>query len=151
MPKYCKKCGYVFGEGRILKLVEKGICPICKSKLYETKESISYFQGRIEKSMPTWEDVVRHKYLKNVKLDNNSSLQRSKKEKERQEYEINKLKNNYIQNNSTKPIVKCPYCNSINTKKITNTSKAVHTILFGIFSVSRNSKQWHCNNCGSEW
>ena len=52
---------------------------------------------------------------------------------------------------SSKPQVTCPYCQSTNTKKITNTSKAVHTALFGIFSVSRNSKQWHCNRCGSDF
>ncbi len=42
--------------------------------------------------------------------------------------------------------VECPYCHATNVKKITNTSKAVHTALFGVFSVSRNSKQWHCNS-----
>ncbi len=53
--------------------------------------------------------------------------------------------------NTTNLTVECPYCHSTNTKKITNTSKAVHTALFGIFSVSRNSKQWHCNNCNSDF
>lgn len=47
--------------------------------------------------------------------------------------------------------ITCPYCKSTNTKKITNTSKAVHTAIFGIFSISRNSKQWHCNSCGSDF
>lgn len=47
--------------------------------------------------------------------------------------------------------VTCPYCKSTNIKKITNTSKAVHTVLFGVFSISRNSKQWHCNSCGSDF
>lgn len=59
--------------------------------------------------------------------------------------EINNKKNSKI------PIVECPYCHSTNTNKITNTSKAVHTALFGIFSMSRNSKQWHCNNCNSDF
>ena len=54
-------------------------------------------------------------------------------------------------NISAKPIVKCPYCRSIDIRKITLTSKAVHTALFGIFSVSKNSKQWHCNNCNSDF
>lgn len=53
--------------------------------------------------------------------------------------------------NSTKTTAECPYCHSTNTKKITNISKAVHTALFGVFSVSRNSKQWHCNKCGSDF
>ena len=47
--------------------------------------------------------------------------------------------------------VRCPYCKSKNTKKISNTSKALHTALFGVFSVSRNSKEFHCNNCNSDF
>lgn len=51
----------------------------------------------------------------------------------------------------TKPVVECPYCHATNTRKITTTSKAVHTALFGIFSIGRNSKQWHCNQCNSDF
>lgn len=47
--------------------------------------------------------------------------------------------------------VECLYCHATNVKKISNTSKVVHTALFGIFSVSRNSKQWHCEKCGSDF
>ena len=47
--------------------------------------------------------------------------------------------------------VECPYCHATNVKKITNTSKAAHAALFGIFSISRNSKQWHCNQCNSDF
>lgn len=47
--------------------------------------------------------------------------------------------------------VECPYCHATNVKKITNTSKAVHTAIFGIFSMSRNSKQWHCDHCNSDF
>ncbi len=54
-------------------------------------------------------------------------------------------------NTSTKLTVECPYCHATNVKKITATSKAVHTALFGIFSMSRNSKQWHCNKCDSDF
>ena len=55
------------------------------------------------------------------------------------------------QYNKTKVIVTCPYCKSTDTKKITVTSKAIHTAAFGIFSIGRNSKQWHCNNCKSDF
>ena len=48
-------------------------------------------------------------------------------------------------------VIECPYCHSTNTKKITNSSKAVHTALFGVFSLSRNSKQFHCNNCKADF
>lgn len=47
--------------------------------------------------------------------------------------------------------VTCPYCKSADVKKITVGSKAVHTAMFGIFSMGRNCKQWHCNNCKSDF
>ena len=57
----------------------------------------------------------------------------------------------YIKQQEPKVIVSCPYCKSTNTKKITSTSKAIHTAIFGIFSIGRNSKQWHCNQCNSDF
>jgi len=47
--------------------------------------------------------------------------------------------------------IECPYCHATNVKKITNASKAVHTAVFGIFSLGRNSKQWHCDHCNSDF
>lgn len=47
--------------------------------------------------------------------------------------------------------VSCPYCKSTNTNKISTTSKIIHTAMFGIFSMSRNSKNFHCNNCGADF
>ena len=47
--------------------------------------------------------------------------------------------------------VTCPYCNATNVKKITKTSKAIHTAVFGIFSMGRNSKNYHCNHCNSDF
>lgn len=46
--------------------------------------------------------------------------------------------------------VKCPYCNSYNTTKISTTSKAVNTAMFGILGQKRKY-QWHCNNCKSNF
>lgn len=56
-----------------------------------------------------------------------------------------------IPQQSIKPIVTCPYCKSTNTKKISNTSKAMSVGLFGIFGMSKVNKQWHCNNCKSDF
>ena len=50
----------------------------------------------------------------------------------------------------TKPNIKCPYCGSNNTKKITVSSRAVSTTITGMAS-SKIGKQWHCNNCGSNF
>lgn len=47
-------------------------------------------------------------------------------------------------------IPKCPTCQSTSIKKITMTSKAVNTVMFGIYG-SKRHKTFHCNNCGYEW
>lgn len=46
--------------------------------------------------------------------------------------------------------VKCVYCNSTDVNKISTTSKVVNTALFGIFGTKRH-KQWHCNQCNSDF
>lgn len=46
--------------------------------------------------------------------------------------------------------VHCPYCNSTNCKKISRVSKATSVAMFGIFS-QKVKKQWHCNNCRSDF
>ena len=55
-----------------------------------------------------------------------------------------------IRNASITPTVHCPYCNSINTSKISTASKVVNTAMFGIFGQKRKH-QWHCNSCGSDF
>ncbi len=68
----------------------------------------------------------------------------STEQEEKEEAKWNKA----LQNPS--PLVYCPYCNSVNTSKITTTSKVVNTALFGIFGTKRH-KQWHCNQCNSDF
>lgn len=45
----------------------------------------------------------------------------------------------------------CPYCHSKNTKKISGLSKAGSAALWGVFAMGKISKQWHCNNCKSDF
>ncbi len=79
--------------------------------------------------------------------------------------EIDPVNNNVVnryeeperkQKNPGKPIcsksmIKCPYCHSTNTKKISALSKAGSVVLWGIFALGKTSKQWHCNNCNSDF
>lgn len=51
----------------------------------------------------------------------------------------------------TKPTIICPYCNSANTRKISGLSKVGSAALFGVFAMGKISKQWHCNNCDSDF
>lgn len=51
----------------------------------------------------------------------------------------------------TSPSVSCPYCNSTNTQKISTANKVGSALVFGIFSLGKVTKQWHCNNCKSDF
>lgn len=46
---------------------------------------------------------------------------------------------------------KCPTCQSADIKKISDLSKAGSVAVLGVLAAGKVSKQWHCNNCGSEW
>lgn len=48
------------------------------------------------------------------------------------------------------PHVTCPYCKSTNTEKISTVSRAVSVSLVGAAS-GKIGKQWHCNNCKSDF
>lgn len=48
------------------------------------------------------------------------------------------------------PVVKCPYCSSSNTSKISTMSRVVSTGLLG-FGSKKIGKQWHCNKCNSDF
>lgn len=57
----------------------------------------------------------------------------------------------YYKSGCHEPVIKCPYCHSTDTKKITTASKVVHTAVFGALTTGRNLKEWHCNRCNSDF
>ena len=91
-----------------------------------------------------FEDVIKFNNNE-IPADYNECLERMKAR--------NRAEANAIRANSGKPTnsVKCPYCKSTNTTKISNAKKAVAVGLFGIFGMSKASKQWHCNSCKSDF
>ena len=46
--------------------------------------------------------------------------------------------------------VKCPYCSSVNVKKISTTGRAISVSTVGAAS-GKIGKQWHCNDCKSDF
>ena len=46
---------------------------------------------------------------------------------------------------------RCPTCQSTKIHKISKLSKAGDAIFWGVFAIGKVNKQWHCDNCGSEW
>lgn len=46
--------------------------------------------------------------------------------------------------------VTCPYCGSVNVKKVSTISRMASVSFFGLGS-KKVGKQWHCNNCKSDF
>ena len=58
--------------------------------------------------------------------------------------------NNKVSENAHPKAIKCPYCNSTNITKISITKRSLSTYLFGLGS-GKVGKQWHCNDCKSDF
>lgn len=149
---YCKKCGRFVQ--RLTKELNKP-CEYCQSNLFQVpneylvdgsgtvidKNLKQQFIDDYIKSSPEFDQYLfdhRDDDLFKRRMENKAKLDHGKAVLE------GKDKDNQFG-------VECPYCHATNVKKITNTSKAVHTALFGIFSMGRNSKSFHCNKCGSDF
>lgn len=48
------------------------------------------------------------------------------------------------------PVIRCPYCQSTDTTKISTVNRVVSTGLFGLGS-NKVGKEWHCNKCKSNF
>lgn len=139
--------GFNFHKGFIypfeIKSNNEYICPYCNNKLLDTFITENEFDLIEDVS-----DSDRQFLEAMIELKKNDPIEYQLK--------MSQFKANLKQQESSKVVEednrpKCPYCNSTNIKKITTGSKVAHTALFGIFSMSRNSKQWHCNNCKSDF
>ena len=147
---YCKKCGRI-----VLFLFDQDekICDCCKSETFPVPEQYlrSEFAIKEESEQQFIDEYIKtspefDQYLFNHRdeiLAKQSAEFNAKMEHGRAILEGRDKGNKFG--------VECPYCHATNVKKITTTSKVMHTALFGIFSVSRNSKQWHCQQCNSDF
>lgn len=137
---------YNFNKGMIrsYEIKSENICPYCGNNLKDTgitDDDISILWNVSDSDRQFLEAMIELK--KNDPIEYQLKMSQFKANLKQQE--SSKLKE---EDNNTPH---CPYCNSTNIKKITTGSKVAHTALFGIFSMSRNSKQWHCNNCKSDF
>ncbi len=151
MLYYCKKCGRMIqmysNDEKICDYCQNIVIPvpdeytIGKSKTAINKDLKQQFIDEYIKSSPEFDQYLfdhRDEDLHNRRMENNAKIKHGKAVLEGRD-------------KGNKFGVECPYCHATNVKKITNTSKAVHTALFGIFSISRNAKNYHCNQCGSDF
>lgn len=149
---YCNKCGRVAQEEYDKTEL---ICDYCNSTMqYVPKQFLigkrgialnkdlkQQFIDEYIKSSPEFAQYLydhRDEDLFNRRMENKAKLEHGKAALEGRD-------------KGNKFGVECPYCHATNVKKISNTSKAIHTAVFGIFSFSRNSKNYHCNHCNSDF
>lgn len=83
-------------------------------------------------------------WKKKAKFYTQEEIDRGDRERDWEQCPDNPLSPNY------KYKVRCRYCNSDNVKKITAGDRAVSYAFFGLFS-NKRGKEWHCNNCGSDF
>lgn len=117
-------------SARCSKNIPKEIfCPKCGQKV-----SSDY------KYCPTCGNDISNTILELSKIEERKSKEDSQR--------IHSNNKNYASQTNNKP--HCPYCQSTNIKKITATSRIGSSIMFGVAS-KKIGKQWHCNNCGSDF
>lgn len=127
--RICNQCG-LFGA-----FATQNICPACSGEIVDTELTLVQYANLSDQEKNSY----RIHFL--GKIPDDELIYK------RVQYEKQVHKN--IEQIGAEH-VECPYCHSHNTKKITNTSKTINTALFGIFGTKRH-KQWHCNNCSSDF
>lgn len=152
---YCKKCGRVVEVVPDKTGYKNDSCDYCKSKVYPvpekywlngldfliTNEQEELLREELVKTAPEFDEYLfnhRDSDLRQRWSELNAAVEHGKAVLEGRD-------------KGNKFGVECPYCHATNVRKITTTSKVAHTAVFGIFSVGRNSKQWHCNHCNSDF
>lgn len=136
---YCKKCARV----RDIWSFETNIqCETCHVDMISTGiDATQYHQeARDVEKKRIAEEFAR----KNPEYDPALEAERKKKDAEiwLATCSTHAVTNQYVP--------KCPTCGSPKIHKISTASKVASVALVGIFS-RKVHKQWHCDNCGSEW
>lgn len=134
---YCDICGYIKGNFKNTELN----CPVCNNELKYTEQVDT---DKI-KQLIKMTRKEKNQYIESL---SGHPIDSSYKDK-LLDYEIEHHNHNQERLGGNK--VTCPYCKSTNTSKITIANKAAHTAVFGIWSMGRNAKQWHCNKCKSDF
>lgn len=141
----CKKCGYITDYTQEQIKTTKCIC--CGDTDYicldiNPVEFYKMSQGRIDTllsqklGMPEWLVVRKQLEWKKIRdeIEREQSAQRLAQRNEQRQ----------------RNAIRCPYCQSTNVTKISTAGRVVSVGLFGLGS-SKIGKQWHCNQCKSDF
>lgn len=148
MSKYCPKCKHNFSDAF-------DECAYCGSELKNGTIEIEDIQT--EKQIYEMTDAeILDKYSDYKKrIEDQTGRKMSDAEfllgiREARRDSLNHQADKYTKNIQESNVPKCPTCQSTDIKKLSGLSKAGSVVMWGIFS-RKVHKQWHCNNCDSEW
>lgn len=139
--KCCPKCGEIdFYNGEV--------CCYCKLAGHNTK----YIDTEYDFNKEDWREheaeiteAIYQEYVYNNPLYDESEFNARIKREERIAKE-SLFSSRPKESNQ----VTCPYCKSTNVTKISTAGRVISVGLFGLGS-SKVGKQWHCNNCKSDF
>lgn len=135
----CRHCGYM-PDSRIAE-----ICHFCGYPLeeYETQYTQEeWFNMEYAESSKVRESIFENVIKKSTEFSENAMLRR--------EIQAEKELSEFIDQARKRNQVTCPYCGSVSVNKISLTKRVLLSGFFGIASPTIG-KQWHCNDCNSEF
>lgn len=139
----CPKCAMIYSSDE-LNADKK--CRFCNIKTIITKETMNDFINNMDNE-DDYDIILSKKYGGNQfsECAYRHRLSLIKQENKNQStHQHQSIQQQHITQ------VTCPYCKSTNTKKISAVSRAGSILGFGLFS-KKLGKEWHCNNCGSDF
>lgn len=144
------------------KCVGNEICSHCGTKRYiiyysddlEIRRKFNqYYNNHSPKNISYLPDI--EKLLDEMNMPHNFDKEKvqgliDREKKGKQEYEKYVKKHAQRTGVPLGTVITCPYCKSTNVQKIGLLNRTFSTGLFGLGS-SKVGKQWHCNNCKSDF
>ena len=172
--KYCPRCGYI-DDYLDIRGTRKD-CMICDHQVFEINpkwgityekyleiiNQVKYGEKTSEECHKEFEDFCepfREEVVKNHKdfdpylYEHRDEIYKEKIEAGKKwsaENPLPKEVSDAIKEAANTPVIKCPYCKSTNTKKLSAASRGLSFGIFG-FGSKKIGKQWHCNGCGSDF
>lgn len=164
----CPNCGFpiknFMEENKLVDIEKILLCPKCGHHyggFQNNKDDIyikcKYCNSIVVQTDVTWEEFYKnHGYENEIEFTNKYGNNQFSEEAYqhrlatiKQENE-KRNQNKQVSASPSTPQVTCPYCNSTNTKKLTTAKRAGSILGLGILS-KKIGKQWHCNNCNSDF
>lgn len=148
MLDYCDKCGWIWQNSHNQK---DTFCEICNNKLkpvpneYFEDPNFKILLSKKMKQKLLEELVFTSPNFDQYYFDNAINIKGLRDA----EFDAKMAHGKAILEEQSKRVT-CSYCGSSNVKKIGLLNRAVSTELWGLGS-KKIGKQWHCNNCGSDF